>query len=89
MSSNGGVGLTGGIGKGMVLVGDDPSPLVLAQPERDPEALSRLLGELLRRSSAQQGVRVRDVLAGGDVQRLDLEHGAWACHSKKGGQTSR
>jgi hypothetical protein len=48
----------------MVLVGDDPSALLLTQSERESRAVLRVVVELLLRSAAQQGVGVGDLIAG-------------------------
>src|SRR5215211_2854171 len=39
-------------GERVVLVGDNPSTVLLAQPERKSQAVLRVLGELLPRSAA-------------------------------------
>jgi hypothetical protein len=43
----------------------------------------------LHRPATKEGVREGDVIAGGDVERENLEREACCCHLKEGGQLSR
>ena len=52
----------------VVLMGDRPAAIGLAQPDGEPQPLLRLALELLRRAAPEQGGRERDVRAGRHVQ---------------------
>src|SRR5581483_5383130 len=63
-----------GAGEGVVLVGDHPLPVLLAQSEREPQPIIGIACEALGGVAAQQGKGERDIVPGGDVQGDDLEH---------------
>lgn len=82
-------GVSGGVGERVVLVRDRPPTVLLAQPEREPQAVLWVRGEILRRAATEQRPGVRDVRARGDVQRHDLERRAAGLPLEEPGQMSR
>src|SRR5262245_16708100 len=60
----------------VVLVGDRPPPVDLAQADGEPQPLVRIAFELLGRATPQQRERESNVLSCRDVERLDLERSA-------------
>ena len=60
----------------MVLVSDDPSPVLLPQPERKAQAVLRVVVQFLLRSAAQECVGIGDLIARRDVEGDDLERSA-------------
>src|SRR6478735_779924 len=60
----------------MVLVRNHPTPVFLSQPDGQPQSIVWIITQFLLRGAAQQGMRVRDVLPGGDVEGDNLEAGA-------------
>src|SRR5713226_2246897 len=68
--------LPGRVSERVVLMGDRPPAVDLAQADGEPQPLLRLALELLGRAALQQRERERDVRVGRDIQRLDLEHRA-------------
>lgn len=60
----------------MVLVRDRPAAIQLAKSDGETEAVVGILLELLIGSAAEQSVRERDIVPGGNVERDDLEHSA-------------
>jgi hypothetical protein len=56
-----------------MLVRDDPTAVLLPEPEGEAQTIVRVALVFLGGPAAKQSVRERDVVAGGDVERDDLE----------------
>jgi len=57
----------------MMLVRNDPPAALLAQPDGESKTVVRILLELFVGPAAEEGMRERDIVASGDVERDDLE----------------
>ena len=64
-----------GVRKRVVLMSDGPPSVELAQAYGEPKPLLRFAPQLLGRAASQQGERERDICAGCDVERFDVEPG--------------
>src|SRR5450759_3435440 len=64
----------GRIGKRVVLVRYDPPVVHFAQTDSESQSVLRVAVEVRWRAAPQQGKGERDVCAGRDVERLDLEY---------------
>jgi aminoglycoside phosphotransferase (APT) family kinase protein len=67
----------------VVLVCHHPAATFSAKPNRKPESLCRVPPQFLFSTAAKQGVRVRDVGAGGNVEGLELERCAAVLPAKE------
>src|SRR4029450_8144924 len=56
-----------------MLVRDDPTAVLLPEPEREAQTIVRIALVLFGGPATKESVRERDVVAGGDVERDDLE----------------
>jgi len=72
-----------------MLMGERPPAGLLAQADGEPQPLLWAALELLGRAAPPQRERERNVRAGRDLQRLDLERAPQACQSKNPGQVWR